>query len=337
MSGYARIGSVDVLREFRASLCSFAHSAATALEESYSEIQRTNMWLKQQQHSHWKNQLRLATEQYQKAKLALKSKQNYDTSRLGAKYSYIDEKKALALAQRKMELAQQKLVNVQRWINRFEKESFDYKGLIQGLLDFAELEIPNAVTQIDRMIDSLESYIALAPPPASPEMTQQAAAAESVQRPEAPTTSSRVDHASLRKKVPSQQLRDQIQCSEEPPPWLTNKKIRDTYRKKITDLNIETVPVNADDKILIAATESLPERIYLVRNASDRQGDSGWFIGLVDQKSTDYQAVRSSDLLKTCPDFSKIFELPVGFIVVLINDRIETIVDPDGKIVYAAE
>ena len=163
MSKYVRVDSVDKLKEFRSALCSFGQTAATVLDESCSEIRRADLWLKQDRYTYWKNQVRLCAERLSKAKRELKLKKDIETSPLGGQYSFVDEKKALLAAQRDFEQAERKFNNVRHWIQQVETEAYAFKGLIQGLTNAVEIEIPNARAQMDRMIDSLEAYIALVP------------------------------------------------------------------------------------------------------------------------------------------------------------------------------
>ena len=74
MSEFIRVDSIEKLKEFRVALCTFAETASVALDEAYSEIQRTIIWLKQDQYAYWKTQLRLRSERFAKAKLELKQK-----------------------------------------------------------------------------------------------------------------------------------------------------------------------------------------------------------------------------------------------------------------------
>ena len=168
MSRFARVGSIEMLKAFRGSLCTFGELASNVLDEADAEIQRTRIWLEREQHAHWKTQVRQCSEQFVQAKQALERKKHLDMSPLGGTYSYIDEKKAFAAAQRKLQEAQQKLEKVKKWVCQLEHEVFSYKGAVQGLANAVSLEIPNANAQIDRMIDALESYTTLAPPSEAP-------------------------------------------------------------------------------------------------------------------------------------------------------------------------
>ena len=150
MSGSAKISSVDALKALRISLTKFAEVAAGAMEEAEGEIDRTTQWLKQEQQPYYKTQTRKCSEQLAKAKLELKTKQEYMKSPVGGQYSHVDERKAIAVAQRKLEEAQKKFEAGKRWIPQIEKESYNFKGMIQGLAGAIELDIPKTLkNQID--------------------------------------------------------------------------------------------------------------------------------------------------------------------------------------------
>ena len=78
MTQYARVSSVAQLRELRASLSTFAATAAGALDEVATDIQRTLSWLTDDRSRYWKNQVRLCTERFVQAKSVLKRKQIFD-------------------------------------------------------------------------------------------------------------------------------------------------------------------------------------------------------------------------------------------------------------------
>ncbi len=158
MSDKAHIGNIDALKEFRNTLCIFAEKSATALDEATSDISRVLAWLKQDQYSFWKAEHRKRSEQYAKAKLALKGKKDLDQSFLGGKKSFIDEKKALIIAQRRIEEADAKLKAIQQWTIKLEQESYSYKSMTSSLQQFLEKDIPNARNRLDRMVDALDAY-----------------------------------------------------------------------------------------------------------------------------------------------------------------------------------
>ncbi len=164
MSQEARVSSVLVLKQLRASLGTFAETAATALEEASTEIQHTRQWLEQDRYRHWKRQVQARTERFAQAKIALKQKQVFDRTLGGTPSSCVDERKALKIAEERLREAEYKFSRVKAWSLRIEKELADYRGATQRLISALEVEIPNARAKLNNMIDSLEAYLALAPP-----------------------------------------------------------------------------------------------------------------------------------------------------------------------------
>jgi hypothetical protein len=164
MSQEARVSSIPVLKQLRASLGTFAETAATAVEEASTEIQRTHQWLQEDRYRHWKKQVQTRGERLARAKIALKQKEVFDRTLGGTPSSCVDERKALKLAQGRLQEAEHKLRRVQAWSQRLEKEFSDYRGATQRLISAIEVDIPNARARLDNMIEALEEYLALAPP-----------------------------------------------------------------------------------------------------------------------------------------------------------------------------
>jgi chromosome segregation ATPase len=165
MSQAAGVDSIEKLKEFRVALCLFIDAVGKALNEAEAEIQRTTIWLRHDQNSYWKAQITRRREQFSQAKNALNAKKLTRTP-LGGRYSVVDEEQAVAITKQRLEEAERKLANVQRWARFFEDEVLDYKGQTQSLARSAEAELPGAIAQLDRMITALESYVALSVPEA---------------------------------------------------------------------------------------------------------------------------------------------------------------------------
>jgi hypothetical protein len=164
MADYAKVNSIEALKQFRASLTLFANAVNKALDEAYAEIQGTHNWLSHHQYAYWKNRLYVSSEKYTAAQLALKRKKIFDRALQGTPSSCIDERKALKIAEQRLREAQTKFERVRSWISQLEKEELNYKGVVQRLRHAVHVEIPNARASLDRMIGSLEAYVALAPP-----------------------------------------------------------------------------------------------------------------------------------------------------------------------------
>ncbi|MHC4754556.1 MAG: hypothetical protein ACYTBP_05380, partial [Planctomycetota bacterium] len=164
MSRRARIDSIDALKELRTLLCNFGRKISIALDEADYDIRRIGDWLKNDRRTYWKKEVRIRQEQLVRAKSELKRKQLYEKS---PGHYIVDEKKAVAAAQRRFDEAEDKLKKVHNWIPKLEKESYACRGALRGLSNLIEIELPNRRTQIDEMICALESYMSVSAPSAA--------------------------------------------------------------------------------------------------------------------------------------------------------------------------
>lgn len=164
MSRQARVDSFSELRQFRASLATFASVAAVALDEAGSDIQRTLLWLREDRYRYWKAQVYTRTEQYTRAKLALKQREVLERAVAGTRSSCVEERRALQIAERRLRKAEDTFRLVRTYSRQIERESLDYKGATHGLVNAIDTEIANACASLDRMVDSLQRYVAIAPP-----------------------------------------------------------------------------------------------------------------------------------------------------------------------------
>jgi hypothetical protein len=164
MSQEARISSVLVLQELRASLATFASAASRALEEASADIQRTHLWLVEDRYRYWRTQVQVRSERFARASIALKQKEVFDRTLAGTPTSCVDERKALKVTQGQLREAEHKLGRVRAWSQQIEKELSNYRGAVDRLVRAIEVDIPNARAKLDKMINSLEAYLALAPP-----------------------------------------------------------------------------------------------------------------------------------------------------------------------------
>jgi len=325
MRQQAKINSVVMLKELRSSLAKFAETASVALDEVTSDIQRTLNWLHEDRRRHWTNQVRLRQERYVQAKLALKRRGIFDFSLTGAHTSALDEKKALAIAERQLREAERRLARTRSWILQIEKEMSDYRAATQGLSGAIDMDIPNARARLEKMVESLEAYVALAPPEMARSVEEESldnglpseAAPPIVLRASADPAASRQRISDLRKRTPSTDVRRETPLGSSATDWMTSVKPSEALRQAIRDSDAEPVPTHPDDKVLLAQTQEQPGIIYLVRSDGEA-GDSGWYVGVGTQtESSGYAAIRVADLLERCSDFEEMLNLPVGYFILL--------------------
>jgi hypothetical protein len=174
MSSFARVDSIHALKQFRASLVQFTQAAAVAMEEVDMEIQKTHTWLQQDRYRYWKDKLHNRSEAYTQAKQILNQRQLFERAVQGVPSSCVDERKALQAAEQRLRETEHSFQRVRSWIPQMEREMNDYKGRVKGLASALQMDIPKALARLDRMVDSLEAYVVLAPPE-TPIPTEQAA------------------------------------------------------------------------------------------------------------------------------------------------------------------
>ncbi|MHC4443248.1 MAG: immunity protein Imm33 domain-containing protein [Planctomycetota bacterium] len=342
MSEFARVDSIDSLSELRIFLCKLADKVKVGLDEADSDIRRTGIWLKQDQHSYWTGEVRKNTELFNRAKLALKRKQDEKTP-LGGRYSCVDEKKALAVAKRRLEESEQKVANVKRWILLLEKEVFSFKGLTKEINQAIDADIPHAVAKLDNMISALESYASVGVLVGEGSSTETGELVEvgsegeqsSMAREGLPggTVSAEV-YQKLREKTPSQSVRDASFLADPSFSWPKGCKISKAQREAITALDMEGMGSDAEDKIVLAQGIWDQSRVYLER-VSGVKDDSGWYVGFTDDsKVKGYEAMSIGAFLALRGDLDDILKLPPGYLVVLAGAKVEAVVDGEGAIVW---
>ncbi|HUS92945.1 MAG TPA: hypothetical protein VM695_13885 [Phycisphaerae bacterium] len=163
MAEFARVASIDDLRALRAGLLRFLEAVEQAAVEADVSIERTLEWLRRDQAAHWKGQVRRCRENVQRAKRALELKKMVPTAS-GLPPSTVDQEGALAAARRRLDEAEQKLRAVGVWVQRLEKQRIAYKASMGSVRALIDSDLPKAVAELDRMLESLDAYVALEAP-----------------------------------------------------------------------------------------------------------------------------------------------------------------------------
>ena len=339
MSQAARVESIEKLKDLRVALCLLAETGRTGLLEADSEIQRVNLWLKNEQVRHWKSQIMSRSEMVSRARIALSQKKLTKTP-LGGHYSCVDEEKALQLARRRLEEAETKLANVQKWNRRLDEEVFEYKGQVQALGRMVDSELPVAIAQLDRMIESLESYMAVeSAGGADVDLHAALAGAARLSQPDAmldsPWQATReAAYRELRKLTPSGEARTQA-AGGPVPQSLAGRRISQPDLDGITGLGLVSAPPAPDSRLVLAAGSESASCLYLERVESAGPQDSGWYAGSIEGSlPANLTAIRVGDLLTQGPQWTRMLDLPVGTLVVLQGETVEALLNDRGTILW---
>lgn len=165
MSQFARVNSLDALRDFKAALQSFAEDSSVALSEATSEAQRGLWYISNDCKAHWTRELKKRQDRLNQAKAELFKKQleSNDT-----RTSAVVERKNMQKAEAAVGQAEEKLRRIKHWSTAMERDFMMFKAGVQGLSNIVAGDLPNVTARIERMVKSLEEYIHLAAPTSAP-------------------------------------------------------------------------------------------------------------------------------------------------------------------------
>ena len=167
MRQFARVSSIDALKQFKQALAEFRTIATTALDEAQADVQRTAWWIEHDQLSHWQIQLRKRATKLAQAKSELFRAQVASPDQ---RVSATLERKAVEKAEALVEEAESKIAAVKRWGRVLEREILLYRGQCQQLARAIEGDLPQALLRLDRMVEALEKYVQLTAPTSDPRL-----------------------------------------------------------------------------------------------------------------------------------------------------------------------
>ena len=125
--GQARLTRIDAVEEMAAAVDAFRNEATAALEGLDMEIRRALEWIHHDRHDHWDHQVRRGWERITEARVQLQ--QAMTARRIGDHDpACIDEKKALARAKQRLEIAQKKVEAVRHCARAIDHAVDEYRG-----------------------------------------------------------------------------------------------------------------------------------------------------------------------------------------------------------------
>ena len=157
--GQARLTRIDAVAEMAAAVEAFRNEAAAALESLDLEIRRALEWIHHDRREHWDHEVRRGWERITEARVQL---QQAMTARRVDDHdpACIDEKKVLARAKRRLEIAQEKVEAVRHCTRAIDHAVDDYRGARTPLASWLESDAHKALAALRRMMDNLEDYLA---------------------------------------------------------------------------------------------------------------------------------------------------------------------------------
>ena len=330
MSGYARIDNVDALKEFRTRLIKFAETAQVALADAEGEVQRVLVWLETEANTYWSGQIRKRHEAVEKAKDAVRQKKLFK-SPTGSTQSAVEEEKALRMAQKRLEEAEEKLKNVKRYTPRLQKEISIFKGGVQRLATTVSSDIPMAVGRLDRMVAAVEAYAALSLAGGGEDAGQLFA---TMARALGEMEPARPDYKPLRLKTAGVDHKTAVAGDIRLEKW-SDGMIRDQERELFTKIAAEKKAPPVESTILVEDGAWQSAKIYLEHVAGE-DGESGWYLGKTEPDAAAKNlSMAVGDFLQSRQDLAEVLTLPIGYLVTLDATGVTAVLDEKGTDVWA--
>jgi hypothetical protein len=162
----ARITDVAAITDFRAALAEFALAASQALTDIQLELRRGLDWIANDRGVHWQSEVRRSADLVARAKDELVHSRTY--KKVGDYTpSCIEEKKAVEMAKRRLEHAEQKVQAVRHWTLAARRAVDEFQGPVQQLMGMIDGDVPRAIALLERMSAALEQYSTVAAPDAA--------------------------------------------------------------------------------------------------------------------------------------------------------------------------
>jgi hypothetical protein len=180
----ARVTSIEAVREFKASLQIYCEHAKDALSSVEMESRRMLDWIGREQLGYWQRAVRARQDEVSQAKADLFRKRL--PAAHGDQPDCIEEKKAVRVAQMRLEEAEEKVEKCREWARQLPRAIEEYTGFAHQLAAMVEGDFPTPVAHLDKIIASLHAYTDLIAPAGSSARPAPSAAPAPASAPGAP-------------------------------------------------------------------------------------------------------------------------------------------------------
>ena len=164
MSKSANVLSIQTLKDFKLAMITFAEDARNSLSGCDMELRRMRDWLERDQLGYWQSQIKKREEQLMQARADLHKRK---ISQQGSDaVSDAEQKENLREAQKRLRIAEEKYAAIKKLIPYLHHEIDEYHSHSQPLGDHLAGGFEKSLFTMEKMIKSLEAYLALQAPTA---------------------------------------------------------------------------------------------------------------------------------------------------------------------------
>jgi hypothetical protein len=164
MGRFARVTSIGVLQTTAAALQRFRGEGAGVLEDLEIEVRRAAEWIHHDRKDYWAHELRRSQDAVSEARILLQQARLSRRTE-GHEPACVDEQRALDRAKRRLATAEEKVQAVKQWTVAIDRAVDEFQRNRARFATWLDTDLPRAVAALDRMSQSLESYVSLETPP----------------------------------------------------------------------------------------------------------------------------------------------------------------------------
>jgi hypothetical protein len=164
MSRSANVHSIQTLKDFKVAMITFGEDARNALSGVEMDLRKMRDWLERDQLGYWQMQIKRRDQEVMQARADLHrrkiSQQGSDA------VSDSEQKEALREAMKRLRFAEEKVALIKRLIPQLAHAIAEYHSHSQPLGDHLSGGFEKSLNILERMVLSLESYVATKAPTA---------------------------------------------------------------------------------------------------------------------------------------------------------------------------
>jgi hypothetical protein len=155
----ANVHSIEAIDAVRRAVQLFDEQVADALTELGAEMRRMLDWLEHDRPRHWRTQVRKAHDEVHEAQQALHRCLMFPIA--DERPSCYEERMDLKKAQARLAYCQEKEQRVRHWQRTVQHELFEYEGRISQLVRLVEVDMPQSLAVLTKIVRHIEDYQSL--------------------------------------------------------------------------------------------------------------------------------------------------------------------------------
>lgn len=155
----ANVQSLEAILAVKAALATFHDDLEQAIATIDLEMRKILDWLEHDRPRHWRVQLRNASDEVTQARQALHRCLMYPIN--DERPSCYEERAELKKAEARLEYCTEKSERLRHWIREVRHEMSEYQGRISQMKDLVEIDTPQAISILDRLLARLQEYQAI--------------------------------------------------------------------------------------------------------------------------------------------------------------------------------